>query len=125
MTRARPDEARPDAERAASLSSRRLAAVNPVERCQEVHYCLPMADESLLARIEELVKEEHSLQQREQDDAKDLDALELDRSRLEQVSIELDQCWDLLRQRRARRDAGQDPGDAQVRDADTVERYWQ
>ncbi len=84
-----------------------------------------MADESLLARIEELVKEEHSLQHREEDDAKDVDALELDRSRLEQVSVELDQCWDLLRQRRARRDAGQDPGEAHVRGADTVERYWQ
>jgi Protein of unknown function (DUF2630) len=84
-----------------------------------------MADESLFDRIEALVKEEHSLQHHEQADAKDGDALELDRARLEQVSIELDQCWDLLRQRRARRSAGQDPGEAHVRDADTVERYWQ
>ena len=42
-----------------------------------------------------------------------------------QVEVELDRCWDLLRQRRALRDAGGDPGGAQVRDADTVERYLQ
>jgi hypothetical protein len=41
------------------------------------------------------------------------------------VEVELDRCWDLLRQRRAREEFGQDPDDAQVRDADTVERYWQ
>ena len=45
--------------------------------------------------------------------------------RLEQVSIELDRCWDLLRQRRARRAAGQDPDEAEARPADTVERYLQ
>ena len=39
--------------------------------------------------------------------------------------IELDRCWDLLRQRRARRNAGGDPDDAQVRDAESVERYLQ
>jgi hypothetical protein len=41
------------------------------------------------------------------------------------VEIELDRCWDLLRQRRALRDAGSDPDDAHVRDATTVERYLQ
>jgi hypothetical protein len=84
-----------------------------------------MSDESLLNRIEQLVAEEHQLTSREQADAKSDDALEQDRERLEQVSIELDRCWDLLRQRRARRDAGQNPDEAHVRDADTVERYWQ
>ena len=82
-------------------------------------------DESILDRIEALVQEEHALLAREQADAKRDRALEEDRRRLERVSVELDRCWDLLRQRRARRDAGQDPDEAQARDADTVERYWQ
>jgi hypothetical protein len=84
-----------------------------------------VSDESVLNRIEQLVAEEHSLASREETDAKSPEALEEDRQRREQVSIELDRCWDLLRQRRARRDAGQDPDEAHVRDADTVERYWQ
>ena len=84
-----------------------------------------MIDESILDRIEALVQEEHALLAREQADAKRDQALEEDRRRLERVSVELDRCWDLLRQRRARRDAGQDPNEARPRDADTVERYWQ
>ena len=84
-----------------------------------------MIDESILDRIEALVQEEHALLAREQADAKRDRALEEDRRRLERVSVELDRCWDLLRQRRARRDAGQDPNEARPRDADTVERYWQ
>jgi hypothetical protein len=84
-----------------------------------------MSDESILNRIESLVDEEHRLLRREQDDASDEDALAGDRSRLDQVSVELDRCWDLLRQRRARRNAGVDPDGAQVRDADTVENYRQ
>jgi Protein of unknown function (DUF2630) len=84
-----------------------------------------MADESILARIEELVQEEHSLIGKEQTDVKRDDALADDRARLEQVSVELDRCWDLLRQRRALRSAGEDPREAEARDADTVERYLQ
>lgn len=84
-----------------------------------------MDDESILRRIETLVGEEHALMSREQDDAVDSDALEADRERLAQASIELDRCWDLLRQRRARREMGQDPDDASARDASTVERYLQ
>jgi choline kinase len=84
-----------------------------------------MSDESILARIESLVKEEHSLQNREEADAKNLEALDTDRARLEQLTVELDRCWDLLRQRRARRSAGQDPDEAQARDASVVERYLQ
>ena len=84
-----------------------------------------MADESIQDRIEALVGEEHELLAREQTDAKDNEAMEEDRRRLERVSIELDRCWDLLRQRRARRDAGEDPNTARARDADTVERYLQ
>jgi len=84
-----------------------------------------MADEKLLDRIEALVQEEHALLHREENDASDQDALAEDRRRLEQVSVELDQCWDLLRQRRARRSAGEDPDGAHVRDAGTVEGYRQ
>jgi hypothetical protein len=84
-----------------------------------------MEDESILSRIESLVGEEHALLNQERTDASQGEALEADRERLEQVSVELDRCWDLLRQRRARRSAGQNPDEAHVRDADTVERYWQ
>jgi Protein of unknown function (DUF2630) len=84
-----------------------------------------MNDESILARIESLVDEEHDLLHREQDDVNRSDGLDEDRQRLDRISVELDRCWDLLRQRRARRDAGQDPDEAQVRDANTVERYLQ
>jgi hypothetical protein len=84
-----------------------------------------MADEKILDRIESLVQEEHALLHREEDDAVDDDALAEDRRRLQQVSVELDRCWDLLRQRRARRSAGQDPDGATARDADTVENYRQ
>ncbi len=84
-----------------------------------------VTDESIAARIERLVDEEHRLRTREQTDSTDTGALEEDRERLSQVEVELDRCWDLLRQRRALRDAGADPEDAQVRDANTVERYWQ
>jgi uncharacterized protein DUF2630 len=84
-----------------------------------------MSDESILDRIEALVAEEHALQRREAGDAADQAALDADRQRLDAVSVELDRCWDLLRQRRARRDAGGDPDGATVRDADTVEHYRQ
>jgi len=84
-----------------------------------------MSDESIAARIERLVSEEHELRDREQADAADDDALEGDRERLRSVEVELDRCWDLLRQRRALRDAGADPEGAHVRDAGSVEGYQQ
>jgi hypothetical protein len=84
-----------------------------------------MSDETIAARIENLVAEEHDLRNREQADASDDDRLDADAQRLREVEIELDRCWDLLRQRRAIRESGGDPDDAHVRDADTVERYWQ
>jgi hypothetical protein len=84
-----------------------------------------MSDESIAGRIERLVTEEHELRDREQADSPDPAALEADRERLQAVEVELDRCWDLLRQRRAFRDAGSDPDQAAVRDADTVERYLQ
>jgi hypothetical protein len=84
-----------------------------------------MSDESIAARIESLVAEEHKLRASEEQDSARAAALEADQERLRQVEIELDRCWDLLRQRRALRDAGADPEQAHVRDADTVERYQQ
>ncbi len=86
---------------------------------------IAVSDESLLARIEALVQEEHSLRSREAADATRGDDLSDDRSRLDQVTVELDRCWDLLRQRRALRDAGQDPREAHVRDGEIVEKYIQ
>jgi hypothetical protein len=84
-----------------------------------------MSDESIANRIENLVSEEHQLRSQEQADSGNDDKLEADQERLRAVQIELDRCWDLLRQRRAREEFGQDPNEAEARDADTVERYWQ
>jgi Protein of unknown function (DUF2630) len=84
-----------------------------------------MSDESIADRIERLVSEEKALRDKEQEERYDESALEEDRERLSAVEVELDRCWDLLRQRRALRDAGADPDDAAVRDARTVERYLQ
>jgi hypothetical protein len=84
-----------------------------------------MSDESIAARIERLVSEEHDLRDREQRDVSDDDALARDRERLREVEVELDRCWDLLRQRRAKEEFGQDPDEASARGADTVEGYEQ
>ena len=84
-----------------------------------------MNDESIAERIERLVAEEHELRQREEADSSREEALEADRERLRDVEVELDRCWDLLRQRRAQREFGADPDEAQARDAGTVEGYRQ
>jgi len=84
-----------------------------------------VSDETIAAQIERLVGEEHRLRTREESDSHNQDALDENRRRLDEVEVELDRCWDLLRQRRALRNVGADPEDAQVRDADTVERYLQ
>src|SRR5438132_8706733 len=78
-----------------------------------------MDDAEVLDRINELAREEHELFERESD-GKVTDA---DRERLRRLEVTLDQCWDLLRQRRARRAAGLNPDDARVRDEKTVEGY--
>ena len=75
-------------------------------------------DQPVLNHIQRLVAEEHRLhEQRAHPQAY--------RKRLVQVQVELDQCWDLLRQRRALRDVGLDPDDAQVRSPQVVENYEQ
>ena len=78
-----------------------------------------MEDRTILQHITELVDEEHHLRSR-------TDGLDDDgRARLEAVEVELDQCWDLLRQRRAREEFGQDPDQAHARSEGTVEGYLQ
>lgn len=82
-------------------------------------------DEQVQARIEELEREERKLRTDEVE-AAEADADEQvarDAQRLEAIRLELDQLWDYLRQRRALRNAGQDPDNAQLRDPGTVERY--
>jgi len=76
------------------------------------------SDESILAKIQGLVHEEQHLYGQGQ-------LSDHDQVRLEKIQVELDQCWDLLRQRRARREFGQDPDGATVRPASVVERYEQ
>ena len=80
-----------------------------------------MNDSEIHAHIEKLVAEEHELWQRESSG----NATDDDRRRLESVRVSLDQCWDLLRQRRARRDAGFDPEQAELRPPEVVEGYEQ
>jgi hypothetical protein len=80
-----------------------------------------MEDRQIHAHIETLVAEEHRLL--EHSEKKTL--TDSDRERLESVEVQLDRYWDLLRQRRARRDAGQDPNVARLRPEEVVERYRQ
>ena len=80
---------------------------------------MSMQDSELLGRINELAAEEHRLFELESRG----DATAADRDRMEELEVTLDQCWDLLHQRRARRDAGLDPDEAEVRDPATVEGY--
>ena len=78
-----------------------------------------MEDKGVIDRINELAHEEHDLFQKESSGQ----ATEADRERLSRLQVTLDQCWDLLHQRRARRAAGMDPAQAEVRDEKTVEGY--
>jgi hypothetical protein len=73
-----------------------------------------------LARIHELVEEERELRERLQ--RKEISADE-EHARLRNLEVQLDQCWDLLRQRRALRETGGDPREAKVRPPDEVEGY--
>jgi len=75
-------------------------------------------DRPVLSHIDELVKEEERLYRQSE-------LAEKDGARLAELKVELDQCWDLLRQRRALREFGDDPGKAKVRPAKIVENYEQ
>ena len=80
-----------------------------------------MADQQIHGTIEKLLSEEHDLWQRESAGV----ATDTDRRRLQELKVSLDQCWDLLRQRRALREFGLDDEAATVRDVEVVERYDQ
>jgi hypothetical protein len=80
-----------------------------------------MDDSQIHGSIEQLVAEEHRLWDRESAG----NASEADRQRLRELKVSLDACWDLLRQRRALREAGRDPDAADLRRPEVVERYEQ
>jgi uncharacterized protein YjaG (DUF416 family) len=80
-----------------------------------------MDDVEIVRRISELADEEHQLERSHTGEGLSDD----EHKRLRSVEVALDQCWDLLRQRRARRSTGQDPDDAGVRPESTVEGYKQ
>jgi hypothetical protein len=80
-----------------------------------------MDDAQIHGNIEQLVAEEHDLWTRESAG----EATDADRERLKELKVSLDQCWDLLRQRRALREFGRDPDDADIRRPEVVERYEQ
>ena len=77
-------------------------------------------DSDTLAHIRDLVAEEKAL--RAQLQHREIGTSE-EHERLRRLEVELDQCWDLLRQRRALRETGGDPREAEVRPADEVEGY--
>ncbi|HEY5355119.1 MAG TPA: DUF2630 family protein [Streptosporangiaceae bacterium] len=81
-----------------------------------------MDDKEILGHIDELIQTEHELRTRVAEGQLSSDE---ERSRLRQVEESLDQCWDLLRQRRARREFGEDPGGSEGRPASEVEGYLQ
>ena len=81
-----------------------------------------MDDVEVIRNIDELVEREHALRGRHEAGTGLSDD---ERGELERIEVHLDQCWDLLRRRRARRDSGEDPDATPVRDADTVENYRQ
>jgi len=73
-------------------------------------------DQTVLNHIEELVGEEKRLYAQGKVSNKE-------KARLNQINVELDRCWDLLRQRRALREFGRNPDEVEVRPAKTVENY--
>lgn len=84
-----------------------------------------MDDARIESRIEQLEAEERRLRHDEETRAGhgEVEALAADADRLAAIKVELDQLWDLLRQRRALRNAGRDPEQARLRDGTTVENY--
>ncbi len=78
----------------------------------------PSMDTRVIHHIEKLVEEEQRLYAKEGLEEKD-------RQRITQIGVELDQCWDFLRQRRALRDAGKNPDEAHLRPPEIVEKYLQ
>ena len=81
-----------------------------------------MDDADIFNKVRELVDQEHALRASAGDGAIDL---EEEHQRLKRLEQSLDQCWDLLRQREARREAGQEINQARVRSVNEVEQYLQ
>jgi hypothetical protein len=77
-----------------------------------------MDEKDILSRIHELVDEEHKLREGSEH-------TDEQRARMSQLEADLDQCWDLLRQRRAKRQYDEDPDEAEARPESTVESYLQ
>ncbi|HUE19721.1 MAG TPA: DUF2630 family protein [Stellaceae bacterium] len=78
-----------------------------------------MADKQITDHIDALAQEEHALFEKESHGK----ASDADRARLQQIGVLLDQSWDLLRQRRAKREFGQNPNEARPRDPKTIKNY--
>jgi hypothetical protein len=81
-----------------------------------------MADDDVQVNIQRLADEEHQLYERHRTGTPLTDD---EQQRMHELQMRLDQCWDLLRQRRARREFGDDPSTAQARNESTVEGYQQ
>jgi len=92
--------------------------MNEMNQINQMDQTNRTTDQSVLQRINELVDQEHQMLAREANS-------EEDQRRLRAMQVELDQCWDLLRQRRALRTVGQDADKAQVRPPEIVEKYEQ
>jgi hypothetical protein len=78
---------------------------------------LPTTDKAILGAIEKLTHEEHALYEKKGGPTA------ADKARLKRINVELDEAWDLLRQRRAKREFGQNPDDAELRPPKIVENY--
>ena len=92
----------------------KVVGSNPISR-------LPVDDQQVLNHIDELVQEEERLLHAHESDGLSPE----EHAKLEKVRVQLDQTWDLLRQRRSLRQYGENPDEASVRDAGTVEDYEQ
>jgi hypothetical protein len=87
-----------------------------IDRHREISMTTYTSDQAVLAQIERILAEEHRMYER----GKLSDA---ERVRLREITVELDQLWDLLRQRRALREFGKDPNEARIRPPEMVEKY--
>jgi hypothetical protein len=90
----------------------------PLAEAKGADMAAPRTDKDILAQIKAMVDEEHKLYAETGPSA-------TTHARIEELRVSLDQCWDLLRQRRALREFGKDPEQARVRPADVVEGYEQ
>jgi len=96
-------------------SEESFPASDPSEAVMPRPHAAPR-NKDALSHIEDLVREEHRLFEKKK-------RTDGDTKRLKQIAVELDRCWDLLRQRRAATETGGDPSKAKVRPADVVEKY--